>query len=47
MLLKNGVPFDVAESWSDDERNAYFIIFSEMESGASFNFTTQTYESPT
>lgn len=36
-LLRCGVPFDVAESWPDEEREAYFIIFCEQD-GAQFDW---------
>lgn len=38
-LVKNGIPFDVAESWPDHERMAYFVIFAELD-GAKFDFDT-------
>lgn len=31
--MKNGVPYDVAESWSDEHRKAVCIICGELEGG--------------
>lgn len=32
-LVKNNIPFDVAESWPEVERSAHFIIFGELAGG--------------
>lgn len=37
-LLKNGVPFDVAESWPDEKREAYAIMFTEMSGPFRYDF---------
>lgn len=41
-LVKNGVPFDVAFSWSDAERFAAGIVFSEFE-GKRFDWTEMAF----
>lgn len=46
-LCRNGIPFDVAESWPDSERNAYFIICMEREGAGIYDFETGTFEKPT
>jgi len=36
-LVKNGIPYDVAESWPESERIAHVIIFRELD-GEKFDF---------
>lgn len=31
--MKNGVPYDIAESWSDEERYAACIAYGEFDGG--------------
>jgi hypothetical protein len=38
------VPFDVAFALDDVKRTAWAIIFSEMETGKTYNFATRKYE---
>lgn len=46
-LVKNGIPFDVAFALDDVKRTAWSIMFSEMESGKTYNFASMTYEART
>jgi hypothetical protein len=43
--VKNGIPFDVAESWPQNERDAYYIIFSEMNGGV-FDWEAMRFMAP-
>jgi len=45
-LVKNGVPFDVAFSIDDITREAWAIMFSEME-GRTFNWSAMRFEEDT
>ena len=42
MLVKNGVPYDVAMSLDDDWVAAYTIAFGEID-GATFDFNSMSW----
>lgn len=44
-LVKNGVPFDVAFSLDDLDRQAWTIILGELD-GQRFNFDVMSWERP-
>jgi hypothetical protein len=44
-LVKNGVPWDVAEAMDDDERLAACIVFGRFE-GNRWNWDTMAFEKP-
>lgn len=41
----NNVPFDVAESWPDDMRMAYGIIFREHSQPVKYDFESGSFVS--
>lgn len=45
MLVKSGVPFDTAFALDDPMRQAFCIIFGEME-GGKFNWASMAFEEP-
>jgi len=42
-LVRNGVPWDVAESWSDDERLAAAIVAGEFD-GSSWDWDRMRWD---
>lgn len=44
-LVKNGIPYDVAMSLSNEKALAFVVVFQEME-GLRFNWQTMSFEEP-
>lgn len=43
-LVRNGIPFDVAFTLNDITRTAFSIVFSELDSGKTFNWHTGEFQ---
>lgn len=43
-LVRNGIPFDIAFGLDEKKRTAWAIVFSEFESGKTYNWNTMDFE---
>ena len=43
-IVKNGVPWDLAETWTDEQVLAASIVLGELEGGARFNWDSFQWE---
>ena len=41
-MVKNGIPFDVADALTDAERLAYIVAFGEMD-GSTWNWNSMSW----
>jgi hypothetical protein len=46
VLVKNGIPFDLALAMPDVQKSAFCIVFGQLE-GSDFNFETMKFQERT